>query len=129
MACLNHRYPIYRHTIAEARRRLGRQLAALRKAAGYSQHEFAPLTHYTRSTIAKVEVGRQHASRAFWRLSDDVLSADGILSSGYDDLQELIRQHHEDVARALREKSDDHASMSDYQEQGDLARREVPSDP
>jgi hypothetical protein len=31
--------------IAEARRQLGRQLAALRKAAGYNtQHEFAPLT-------------------------------------------------------------------------------------
>lgn len=118
-----------RHTIVEARRRLGRQLAALRKAAGYSQHEFAPLTHYTRSTIANVEVGRQHASPTFWRLSDDVLSANGALRSSYDDLQELIRQHHEDIAHVLYEKSEEHASADDYQEQGDLARREVPFDP
>ncbi|MGH3885371.1 MAG: hypothetical protein ACRDSZ_02185 [Pseudonocardiaceae bacterium] len=46
-----------------------------------------------------------------------------------DHLQELIRQHHEEVARALREKSEEHADVDDYQEQGDLARREVPLDP
>jgi DNA-binding XRE family transcriptional regulator len=50
-----------RSAIVEARRALGRQLAALRKAAGYSQHEFAPLTHYARSTSANVEVGRQQS--------------------------------------------------------------------
>ncbi|MGH3963889.1 MAG: helix-turn-helix domain-containing protein [Pseudonocardiaceae bacterium] len=118
-----------RHTIVDARRRLGRQLAELRTAAGYSQHEFAPLTHYTRSTIANVEVDRQHAPRTFWQLSEDVLSANGTLSSGYDQLQELIRQHHAEVARALREKSEEHVGVGDYQEQGDLARRGVPFDP
>ncbi len=110
-----------RQAIAQARRKLGRQLAELRKAAGYSQHDFAPLTHYTRSTIANVEVGRQHAPLTFWQLCDDLLSADGALSGGYDHLQALIRQHHEELARALREKSEE--------EHGDLARREVPFDP
>src|SRR6266498_1533743 len=62
--------------IAEARRQLGRQLAALRKAAGYSsQHDLAPLTFYGRSTIANVETGRQHAGRAFWQRCDEVLAA------------------------------------------------------
>ncbi|MGH3836963.1 MAG: helix-turn-helix domain-containing protein [Pseudonocardiaceae bacterium] len=120
---------IDRHTIVEARRRLGRQLAELRKAAGYSQHEFAPLTRYARSTIANVEVGRQHVPRTFWQLSDDLLSANGTLSRGYDHLRELIRQHHEEVARALREKSEEHAGVGDYQEQDDLLWREVPLDP
>lgn len=117
-----------RQAIAEARRTLGRQLAELRRAAGYSQQEFAPLTHYGRSTIANVEVGRQHAPRTFWQLCDDVLSASGTLSGGYDHLQTIIRQHHEEVARALREKSEDRTCPGDYHE-GDVARREVPFDP
>jgi DNA-binding XRE family transcriptional regulator len=118
-----------RQAIADARRRLGHQLAELRKAAGYSQHAFAPLTHYTRSTIANVEVGRQHAPRSFWQLCDDVLSANGTLTGGYDDLQALIRQHHEALARALREKSEEGAGGGDYRKQDDLRRREVPFDP
>lgn len=120
---------IDRHTIAEARRTLGRQLAELRRAAGYSQHQFAPLTHYTRSTIANVEVGRQHAPRTFWQLCDDVLSASGTLISGYDHLHALIRQHHEQIAHALRQESEEHAGIGDYPQQGDLSRYEVPFDP
>jgi DNA-binding transcriptional regulator YiaG len=50
--------------VERARRALGKQLALLRKAAGYSQHQFAPLTSYGRSTIANVEVGRQRVPRA-----------------------------------------------------------------
>lgn len=118
-----------RHAIAEARRRLGRQLAELRRAAGYSQHKFAPLTHYTRSTIANVEVGRQHAPRMFWQLCDEVLSAGGTLVSGYDQLQALIRQHHEEVARALRQEPEEHPGIGDHPQHGDLAGREVPFDP
>lgn len=49
--------------VEQARRTLGRQLALLRKAVGYSQHQFAPLTSYGRSTIANVEVGRQRVPR------------------------------------------------------------------
>ncbi len=114
-----------RQIIVEARRRLGRQLAGLRKAAGYSQHELAPLTHYARSTIANVEVGRQHVPRTFWQLCDDALSASGTLISGYDDLQALIRQHHESVARALHRKREEPAGTG-QSKQGDLASCEVP---
>lgn len=118
-----------RHTIAEARCTLGRQLAELRKAAGYNQREFAPLTDYSRSTIANVEVGRQHVPRTFWQRCDDVLGAGGTLIGGYDHLRALIRQHHEEVALALYEKSKEHPDLGDYQQQGDLARHEVPFDP
>ena len=52
--------------ITAARRALGRQLAASRKAAGLSQHQLAPRVHYGRSTIANVEVGRQNVPREFW---------------------------------------------------------------
>lgn len=115
-----------RDAIVEARRALGRQLAALRKAAGYSQHEFAPLTLYTRSTIANVEVGRQQAPRIFWHRCDDLLSAGGTLSSGYDQLQALIRRNHEEVARALRESPEEAIRIGEHD---DHAWREVPFDP
>ena len=52
--------------IREARRALGRQLAAYREAAGLIQQELALKIHYGRSTIANVEIGRQRCSRAFW---------------------------------------------------------------
>ncbi|MGH8572173.1 MAG: helix-turn-helix domain-containing protein [Gammaproteobacteria bacterium] len=58
---------IDRQTIVAARRALGRQLAERRKAAGHSQHEFAPVTRYARSTIANAEVGRQQPPREFWQ--------------------------------------------------------------
>ncbi|MCA1673310.1 MAG: helix-turn-helix domain-containing protein, partial [Actinobacteria bacterium] len=51
---------IDRRAIADARHALGRQLAELRKAAGYTQHKLAPCTLYARSTLANVEIGRQH---------------------------------------------------------------------
>ena len=58
--------------IGELRLALGRQLAAYRKAANYSQHQLAPLVGYGRSTVANVEVGRQQVPRAFWLRCDDV---------------------------------------------------------
>ena len=46
--------------ITAARLALGRLLAKYRKAAGLNQYQLAPHTHYGRSTIANVEVGRQN---------------------------------------------------------------------
>jgi transcriptional regulator with XRE-family HTH domain len=112
-----------RHTIAEAQRRLGHQLAKLRKAAGYSQHRFAPLTHYSRSTIANIEIGRQHAPREFWQLCDDVLGAGGTLIRGYEQLEALIRQRHEEVARALHEESQERTGINDCEVPFDPMRR------
>ena len=42
----------------EAHGELGAELAAYRRAAGYTQAQFAQLTEYSRSTIANVETGR-----------------------------------------------------------------------
>ena len=82
--------------IAAARRALGRQLARYRQAAGLNQHQFAPPTHYGRSTIANVEVGRQNVPRDFWERADELLAAGGGLIRGYDQLQALIaRQRRE----------------------------------
>jgi hypothetical protein len=41
----------------------------------------------------------------------------------------LIRQHHEEVARVLREKSEEPARVGDYRQKDNLDWREVPFDP
>ncbi|MGH3428792.1 MAG: helix-turn-helix domain-containing protein, partial [Mycobacteriales bacterium] len=56
--------------ITRLRIALGRQLAAFRRAAGYTQHQLAPLTNYVRGTVGNVEVGRQNVPRSFWERCD-----------------------------------------------------------
>jgi transcriptional regulator with XRE-family HTH domain len=69
--------------ILAAREGLGRRLAVLRQAAGYSQRTFAPLTGYGRSTLASVETGHQNVPREFWLRCEDALGA-GALVDAYD---------------------------------------------
>src|SRR5947208_326737 len=66
-------------TIARAWMTLGRRLADFRQAAGYGQAELAPLVHYSRSSLANVEVGRQKGSRDFWQACDALLDTGGAL--------------------------------------------------
>jgi tetratricopeptide (TPR) repeat protein len=87
--------------IAEAKRALGRQLAACRDAAGLKQQELAPQIHFGRSTIANVEVGRQTCSRTFWERCDQALEANGALLQAYEELKQLIRDQHADIARRM----------------------------
>lgn len=98
--------------ISEARRALGRQLAALRQAAGYNQHQFAPLTCYGRSTVANVETGRQQVPREFWERCDEVLGTDGALATGADRITAKVQQYRRDAAHAgLRRVSEDDESL------------------
>lgn len=92
--------------VERARRALGKQLALLRKAAGYSQHQFAPLTSYGRSTIANVEVGRQHVPRAFWETCDRVLHTNGLLTAEYDQVRRLEARARISTAQALSVSSE-----------------------
>ena len=74
---------------------LGVELAAYRRAAGYTQAQFAQLTGYSRSTIANVETGRQHVSRDFWERADRILRTGGVLATGYDETETAaLRQLH-----------------------------------
>lgn len=86
--------------IVAARRALGRQLAKYRQAAGLNQHQLAPHTHYGRSTVANVEVGRQNVPRGFWERADAVLNAGGTLTTQYDELVSLVRQQRREIAEA-----------------------------
>ena len=80
-------------SVRDARRELGRRLAALRRAAGLNQFGLAAAVNYTRSIVANVEVGRQNAPREFWSSCDDVLRAGGTLLEGHDDLRRLRANH------------------------------------
>jgi transcriptional regulator with XRE-family HTH domain len=84
--------------IAAARQALGQQLAALRRAAGYGQRDFAPLTGYQRGTVANVETGRQNAPRVFWERCAQALGAD-VLVAGYDQIQGMVAVDRQEAAR------------------------------
>ncbi|WP_240033328.1 helix-turn-helix domain-containing protein [Micromonospora globbae] len=70
--------------IKTARRVLGRQDADLLKAAGHTQHGFARLVQYGRSSVANTETGHQHPDVAFWVRCDTVLQSGGVLATEYD---------------------------------------------
>ncbi len=87
--------------ITEAKRALGRQLAALRDAVGINQHQLAKQIHFGRSTIANAETGYSTCSRRFWQQCDTALDAHGALLRAYEELQTLTRQQHRDVAELI----------------------------
>jgi transcriptional regulator with XRE-family HTH domain len=91
--------------IAAARRALGLQLAALRRAAGYSQRDFAPLTGYQRSTVANVETGRQNVPRAFWERCARPLRTDELVA-GYDQIEALVIASRQEAARRAQSERD-----------------------
>src|ERR1022692_634325 len=76
--------------IAGAWRALGRQLAASRRAAGFSQARLAVLVGYSRSTVANGETGRQRVPCVFWRRCDRVLGGDA-LCRGYGEVDAAMR--------------------------------------
>lgn len=88
--------------VRQAMRELGRSLAAFRRAAGVNQFALAAAVHYTRSTVANVEVGRQNAPLDFWIQCDSVLGAGGALRNGYDALCLIRTAHNRDQARRVR---------------------------
>ncbi|GAA3743409.1 hypothetical protein GCM10022225_28700 [Plantactinospora mayteni] len=86
--------------VAEARRDLGRQLAAWRRAAGLTQAGFGPRIGYSRSAVANIETGREQAPRSFWEAADRCLSTGGALLAGYQQVAELERRYKTRLARA-----------------------------
>jgi transcriptional regulator with XRE-family HTH domain len=98
------RRPVVRESdaVENARRALGAQLAACRRAAGRSQAELARLTAYSRSTVANVETGRQHVPRDFWAGADETLHAGGALTAAIDEIEAAVRREREEAARRAR---------------------------
>ncbi|MGH3566410.1 MAG: helix-turn-helix domain-containing protein [Pseudonocardia sp.] len=82
------------------------QLRAVRKAAGTLQAHLASHTDYDRSTISHIEAGHQDAPSAFWIAADDLLGANGVLLTAYNDYvliaDECRRQQEHDRHERLR---------------------------
>jgi len=85
--------------IDNARRELGAELAAYRRAAGLSQANLASFVSYSRSTVANVETGRQHVPADFWEKADLACHAAGALARASNDVEALVRREREKAAR------------------------------
>jgi len=85
--------------IDNARRELGAELAAYRRAAGLSQAELASFVSYSRSTVANVETGRQHVPADFWEKADLACHAEGALANASNHVETLVRREREKAAR------------------------------
>jgi len=89
-------------TVENARRALGSKLAACRSAAGYSQAGLAAVVGYSRSTVANVEVGRQHVPRSFWVSADEAVHAQGALVGVSDEIDAAALRERAEAAQATR---------------------------
>ena len=97
---VGERFPVREsEAVAQARRTLGRRLAAFRHAAGHSQAEFSVLANYSRSTIANVETGYQRVPRSFWEKADSVLGAEGSLIKANDKIEVAVKSERGEAAR------------------------------
>ncbi len=72
--------------VAAMGRDLGRQLAALRRASGLTQHGLAAVAGFSRSTVSLAEIGRQSQARDFWEACDKALDTGGVLTAGADQI-------------------------------------------
>lgn len=92
------------------RQSLGRELAARRRDAGYSQRQLAPLTGYARSTLSDAELGRHHVRRDFWERCQRVLHADGVLTARYDQIEAVAAAWRSEALRAQQAEREERAA-------------------
>lgn len=88
---------------------------------------------YSRSTVANVESGRQNIDRPFWERCDNALHADGLLTAGFDEVQEMLR--HLNLQQAEEAQRARLAQISEWKQghhtaqkpiTGDVSTREAP---
>jgi transcriptional regulator with XRE-family HTH domain len=91
--------------IAAMGRELGRQLAALRRQAGLTQHGLAALAGFSRTTVSMAELGRGYQVRQFWEVCDKALDLDtgGALTGGADQLDAVRDAERRAAACAAQE--------------------------
>ncbi len=78
---------------ASLRRDLGRCLASARKAAGYTQHQLALATGYSRSTVSNAEIGHPDVARIFWARCDKVLKSGRSYELAFEKIRAAERGH------------------------------------
>jgi DNA-binding XRE family transcriptional regulator len=72
---------------AGTRRDLGRRLAGVRKAAGYTQEQLAAAAGYSRSAVSNAEIGHPEVARAFWARCDAVLRTGRMFTAAFDQVK------------------------------------------
>jgi transcriptional regulator with XRE-family HTH domain len=90
-------------TVAAMQRELGRQLAALRRQAGLTQHGLAALSGFSRTTVSMAEIGRQSQAREFWEACDKALDTGGVLAAGADQIDAVRDAEQRAAACAAQE--------------------------
>jgi transcriptional regulator with XRE-family HTH domain len=99
--------------VREMRQSLGRELAARRREAGYSQRQLAPLTGYARSTLSDAELGRHHVRRDFWERCQRVLRAGGVLTARYDQIEAVAAAWRAAAVRAAQAAREERAARGE----------------
>ena len=89
--------------VAAMQRELGRQLAALRRQAGLTQHGLAALAGFSRSAVSLAEIGRQSQARQFWEACDKALDTGGVLTAGADQIGKVRDAEQRAAALAAQE--------------------------
>ena len=89
--------------IAAMQRELGRQLAALRREAGLTQHSLAALAGFSRTTVSLAEIGRQSQAREFWVACDQALDTGGALATGAEQIDAVRDAEQRAAALAAQE--------------------------
>jgi transcriptional regulator with XRE-family HTH domain len=97
--------------VLQMRRGLGRELAARRREAGFSQRQLAPLTGYTRSTLSDAELGRHHVQRDFWERCQRVLRVGGELTCRYDQIEAVVAAGRAAAIRAAQAEREERAGL------------------
>ena len=93
-------------------RELGRQLAALRRAAGLTQQGLASLAGFSRPVVSLAEIGRQSQAREFWQACDKALDTGGVLAGGVDQIDAVREAEQHAAACAAQEAREARALMA-----------------
>jgi transcriptional regulator with XRE-family HTH domain len=89
--------------VGAMQRQLGRQLAALRRRAGLTQHGLGARAGFSRSMVSLAEIGRQSQAREFWLACDKALSTGGVLTAGVDQIDAVRDAEQRAAACAAQE--------------------------
>jgi transcriptional regulator with XRE-family HTH domain len=89
--------------IAAMQRELGRQLAALRRRAGLTQHDLGALAGFSRSAVSLAEIGRQGQARELWQACDKALDTGGVLAAGVEQIDAVRDAEQRTAACAAQE--------------------------
>jgi transcriptional regulator with XRE-family HTH domain len=108
--------------ITAMRRELGRQLAALRREARFTQEELASRAGFSRSAVSVAEIGGKGPAREFWVACDRALTTGDVLTIGYTQIiaVQKARQRAAALAAQRAREAQALAALADASEHDDI---------